>query len=79
MVRQYRPARSDPRRRPTLQKPACLDGQKPRRIEQHSHRSAKKLLEKYDDIINEMHSIAAVEAFAYGFKLGMQLLIEIGT
>ncbi len=34
-------------------------------------------LEKYDDIINEMHSVAEVEAFKFGFKLASTLLFEI--
>ena len=33
-------------------------------------------LDKYDDIINEMHSNAEVEAFKYGFRLAAALLIE---
>ena len=33
-------------------------------------------LEKYDDIINEMHSNAEVEAFKYGFRLATILFIE---
>ena len=33
-------------------------------------------LEKYDDAMNEMHSVAEVEAFAYGFRLGVRLMIE---
>ena len=33
-------------------------------------------LDKYDDIINEMHSNAEVEAFKYGFRLATVLLIE---
>ena len=33
-------------------------------------------LEKYDDIINEMHSIAEVEAFKYGVRLAVGLLKE---
>ena len=33
-------------------------------------------LEKYDDIINEMHSNAEVEAFKYGFRLATMLFIE---
>ena len=36
-------------------------------------------LNKYDDIINEMHSIAEVEAFRYGFRLAAALLIESTT
>ena len=27
-----------------------------------------ELLEKYDDVINEMHSIAEVESFSFGFS-----------
>ena len=33
-------------------------------------------LEKYDDIINEMHSTAETEAFKFGFRLAISLLIE---
>ena len=33
-------------------------------------------LDKYDDIINEMHSNAEVEAFKYGFRLATMLFIE---
>jgi len=33
-------------------------------------------LEKYDDIINEMHSTAEVEAFKYGFNLAASLIFE---
>lgn len=33
-------------------------------------------LEKYDDIINEMHSVAEVEAFKFGFRLAVCLLKE---
>ena len=33
-------------------------------------------LQKYDDIINEMHSNAEVEAFKYGFCLATMLFIE---
>ncbi|MBQ6182631.1 MAG: hypothetical protein IJK33_01940 [Clostridia bacterium] len=35
-----------------------------------------KSLEKYDEAVNEMHSLAEVEAFSYGFRLGVQLMIE---
>ena len=35
-----------------------------------------KWLEKYDDTINEMHSLAEVEAFKFGFKLAATLLFE---
>ena len=35
-----------------------------------------EMLEKYDDAINEMHSVAEVEAFSYGFRLGVRLMIE---
>ena len=33
-------------------------------------------LEKYDSAVNEMHSLAEVEAFSYGFRLGVRLMIE---
>ena len=36
----------------------------------------KELLEKYDDVINEMHSLAEVESFTCGFSLGIRLMIE---
>ena len=33
-------------------------------------------LEKYDEAMNEMHSVAEVEAFSYGFRLGVKMMIE---
>ena len=39
----------------------------------------KETLEKYDETINEMHSIAEVEAFSCGFRLGVRLMIEAGV
>ena len=36
----------------------------------------KELLEKYDETVNEMHSLAEVEAFSYGFRLGVRLIVE---
>ena len=33
-------------------------------------------LEKYDEAVNEMHSLSEVEAFSYGFRLGVRLMIE---
>ena len=35
-------------------------------------------LEKYDSAVNEMHSLSEVEAFSYGFRLGVRLMIEAG-
>ena len=35
-------------------------------------------LEKYDEAMNELHSLAEVEAFSYGFRLGVRLMIEVG-
>ena len=37
-----------------------------------------EVLEKYDESVNEMHSLAEVEAFSYGFRLGVKLMIEAG-
>ena len=34
-------------------------------------------LEKYDATVNEMHSLAEVEAFSYSFRLGIRLMIEV--
>ena len=39
----------------------------------------KEMLEKYDETINEMHSLAEVEAFSCGFRLGVNLMIESGV
>ena len=36
-------------------------------------------LENYDEAMNEMHSLAEVEAFTYGFRLGVRLMIEAGV
>lgn len=36
----------------------------------------QKTLEKYDEAMNEMHSLAEVEAFSYGFRHGVRLMIE---
>ena len=33
-------------------------------------------LEKYDEAMNEMHSLAEAEVFSYGFRLGVRLMIE---
>ena len=38
----------------------------------------KETLEKYDEAMNEMHSVAEVEAFSCGFRLGVKLMIEAG-
>lgn len=38
----------------------------------------QETLEKYDEAMNEMHSLAEVEAFSYGFRLGVKLIIEAG-
>ena len=37
------------------------------------------MLEKYDEAMNELHSLAEVEAFSYGFRLGVRLMIEAGV
>ena len=36
----------------------------------------KETLEKFDDCMNEMHSITERDAFSYGFRLGVQLMAE---
>lgn len=34
-------------------------------------------LEKYDEATDEIHSLAEVEAFVYGFRLGVSIMIEV--
>ena len=36
----------------------------------------KETLEKFEDCMNEMHSITERDAFFYGFRLGVQLMAE---
>lgn len=36
----------------------------------------KELLEKYDEAVNEMHSLTEQSAFQYGFALGVMLMAE---
>ena len=36
-------------------------------------------LEKYDEAMNEMHSLTEVKVLACGFRLGVRLMIEAGV
>ena len=36
----------------------------------------KEILEKFEDCMNDMHSITERDAFSYGFRLGVQLMAE---
>jgi len=36
----------------------------------------KETLKKFEDCVNEMHSIAERDAFSCGFRLGVQLMAE---
>ena len=36
----------------------------------------KETLEKFEDCMNEMHSITERDAFSYGFRLGVRLIAE---
>ncbi len=36
----------------------------------------KELLEKYDDTVDELHSLSLQTAFQYGFSLGARLIVE---
>ena len=36
----------------------------------------KEMLKKYDETVNEMHSLIEQSAFQYGFSLGVRLMIE---
>ena len=37
---------------------------------------AKETLEKFEEALNEMHSIAERDAFSYGLRLGIRLMAE---
>ena len=52
-----------------------LDGTLTRQYPSDAQR-AKETLEKFEDCMNEMHSITEREAFSYGFRLGVQLMAE---
>ena len=36
----------------------------------------KELLEKYDDVVNEIHDLAEQSAFQYGVSFGIRLMME---
>ena len=36
----------------------------------------KEALEKFEECMNEMHSITERDAFSYGFRLGVRLMAE---
>ena len=38
----------------------------------------KELLEKYENSVDEMHSVSEQAAFQYGFSLGVRLMVESG-
>ena len=52
-----------------------LDGTLTRQDPSDAQR-AKETLEKFEDCMNEMHSITERNAFSYGFRLGAQLMAE---
>ena len=35
----------------------------------------REILEKYDDCVNEMHSVMELEIFSYAFRLGGRLML----
>lgn len=39
----------------------------------------KEMLEKYEDVMEELYSLNAKQAFEYGFKLGARIVIETMT
>ena len=36
----------------------------------------KEFLEKFEENLNEMHGLAEQDAFSYGFRLGVRLMVE---
>ncbi len=55
-----------------------LMGQNRDRLSETLTPEMQTVLETYDDNINEMNSIAEMEAFRYGLRFGIQLMIETG-
>ena len=51
-----------------------LMGRNRDKLEETLTEQQKELLERYDSSVNELHSCAEIEAFTYGFKLGVQLM-----
>ena len=39
----------------------------------------RETLEKYDDCVNELHSITEMEIFSYAFKLGGKIMLATLT
>lgn len=52
-----------------------LDGTLTRQDPSDAQR-VKETLEKFEECMNEMHSITERDAFSYGFRLGVQLMAE---
>ena len=52
-----------------------LDGTLTRQDPSDAQRS-KETLQKFEECMNEMHSITERDAFSYGFRLGVQLVAE---
>lgn len=58
---------------PVDKKLLSLMGRNREKLEETLTEQQKELLGKYDESINEMHSVAEFEAFSYGIRLGVQL------
>ena len=54
-----------------------LMGRNRERLHQSMTVEQRETLEKYDDCINEMHSIMELEIFSYAFRLGGQFMLAI--
>ena len=55
-----------------------LMGQNRDRLSETLTPEMQTVLETYDDNINEMNSIAEMEAFRYGVRFGIRLMMETG-
>ena len=52
-----------------------LMGQNRDRLHNSMTAEQRETLAKYDDCVNEMHSIMEVEIFSYAFRLGSRLML----
>ena len=54
-----------------------LMGRNRERLHHSMTAEQQETLEKYDDCINEMHSIMELEIFSYAFRLGGQFMLAM--
>ena len=76
MVRQHQPARNISERQLPVQALLSLMGKNRDKLNDTLTDQQKEILAKYDDVVNEMHSLAEVKSFTCGFSLDIRLMME---